>query len=103
MVLSIKVKNKVFPESDIKEIVKDSFERELEVAKFKLDRYSRICNSFENKYKMTSDDFISQFEGGKLNEDDDFFDWYAAKQGVEIWNKKYHILWVFLYDLQRLY
>ena len=92
MVLNIKVKNEAFPEADVTEIVRDSFERELEVAKFKLDRYSRVCKTFENKYKMNSDVFLSHFESGKLDEDDDFFDWYAAKRGVEIWTKKYQIL-----------
>lgn len=92
MVFSIKVKKEVFPEADIEDTIKDSFNREIEVAKFKLDRYTRICENFEEKYKMTSDEFLFQYEGGKLNEDDDFFDWYAAKRGVEIWNKKYQIL-----------
>lgn len=92
MVFNIKVKNKVFPEADIEETIKDSFDRELEVAKFKINRYSLICKNFEKKYKMSSDEFIAQFESGKLNENDDFFDWYAAKRGVEIWDKKFQIL-----------
>ena len=92
MHINIDIKNKIFPESEVEETIRDSFKRELDVAEFKLDRYKRICKSFEDKYKMTSEEFYLNFEGGKLEEDDDFFDWYSAWRGLEVWNKKYKIL-----------
>jgi len=87
-----KVFNDVFAESEIEETILDSFKRELEVAKFKIDRYTKACKNFEKKYKMTSTEFFSKFERGELNEEDDFFDWYSAYRGIDIWNKKYKIL-----------
>lgn len=92
MEVHIKIKSNIFSKIDIEETLKSSFERELKVAKFKLDRYSQICKHFEEKYEMTSEEFMRRFEGGKLDENDDFFDWYAAKKGTEIWGKKYQIL-----------
>jgi len=32
----------------------------------------------------------SDFE--EAGDDDDFFDWYAAKRGLDIWNKKLKII-----------
>ncbi|MBC8185238.1 hypothetical protein H8E88_29445 [candidate division KSB1 bacterium] len=92
MVINIKVKNSNFSEHVIEETIKGSLDREFENAKFKIDRYSKICDSFQKKYEMTSENFFNKFEKGMLTEDDDFFDWYAAKRGLEIWNEKYHVL-----------
>lgn len=92
MVINVQMKNENFIDADIEETIKDSFSREIEIAKFKLQRYSRICKHFEIKYKMTSEEFFYKFENGQLNEDEDFFDWYAAIRAVEIWKKKHTIL-----------
>lgn len=92
MQINIKVKNELSSKTEVEEAIRDSFKRELEVAKYKLNRYAKICKEFEDKYKTTSAKFFSEFEAGKLNEDDDFFDWYAAMRGVEIWEKKHQIL-----------
>jgi hypothetical protein len=34
---------------------------------------------------------MEKFDSGELEDDDDFFDWYAAKTGLDIWNKKLKI------------
>lgn len=92
----IKLSNKniheTFSTDEIQETIQDSFKRELEIAKFKRDRYTRSCKNYENKYSMTSNDFFSKFESGRLGEDDDYFDWYSAYRAVQIWNRKYQIL-----------
>ena len=41
---------------------------------------------------MDSDLFMEKFDSGELGDDDDFFDWYAAKRGLDIWNKKLKII-----------
>jgi len=33
---------------------------------------------------MDSDIFMEKFDSGELGDDDDFFDWYAAKRGLDI-------------------
>ena len=35
---------------------------------------------------------MEKFEYGEFGDDEDFFDWYAAKRGLDIWNKKLEIL-----------
>lgn len=92
MVINIKAKSKDSSENDIRETIRESLERELKVARYKSSRYIKMCTNFEDKYKKTSEEFLSEFENVKLNEDDDFFDWYAAKRGADIWRKTHRIL-----------
>ena len=62
------------------------------LAKHKKARYYDLCKDFETKYKMSSDIFMQKFESGHLDDLDDYFDWYAAKKGLNHWNKKLNIL-----------
>lgn len=41
---------------------------------------------------MKSEDFITKFEAGELGDDVQWFDWYAAYRGRELWQKKNKIL-----------
>ncbi len=41
---------------------------------------------------MTSDEFMRQFESGNLGDDQECFDWYAAKRGLNIWRERRDIL-----------
>lgn len=47
---------------------------------------------FEKKRGMTSDEFLEKFESGLLGDGQDFFDWYAAKRGLDIWRERFEIL-----------
>jgi hypothetical protein len=51
-----------------------------------------ICENFEKKYGLDSDLFMEKFNSGELGDEDDFFDWYAAKRGLDIWNKELKII-----------
>lgn len=41
---------------------------------------------------MNSGVFMKKFESGELDDRDDFFDWYAAKKGLDTWSKKLNVL-----------
>ena len=45
--------------------------------------YLETCQKFEQKYGMTSDEFLLKFESGELGDAPDYFDWFAAKRGLE--------------------
>jgi len=60
--------------------------------KYKVKRYSIICENFESKYGFISGELKAKFETGNIGEESDFFDWYAAKRGLDHWNKKLEIL-----------
>ena len=41
---------------------------------------------------MTSVKFLEKFDSGKLGDDQEFFDWYAAAHGLNLWRERYEIL-----------
>jgi len=41
---------------------------------------------------MSSEIFLKKFYSGQLDDRDDFFDWYAAKKGLDSWSNKLEIL-----------
>ena len=49
-----------------------------------LSDYQSICKRFEQKYGMTSDEFLLKFESGELDDSQDFFDWFAAKHVLDL-------------------
>lgn len=62
------------------------------MAKYKIKKYLGICENFEKKCGMNSDFFMEKFNSGELGDEDNFFDWYSAKRGLDIWNKKLKII-----------
>jgi len=50
-----------------------------------------ICKRFEKKYEMGSDEFVNKLESGILDDRDDYFDWFAAKKGWDIWSRRLRI------------
>ncbi|AKB31862.1 hypothetical protein MSSIH_1172 [Methanosarcina siciliae HI350] len=91
MTLTLDIKGDFTPQ-EVSEVIRAALDQNERVAKYKIKKYSGICENFENKYGMDSDHFMEKFDSGDLGDDDDFFDWYAAKKGLDIWNKKLKIL-----------
>ena len=61
-------------------------------ARQRLEHYAGVCKTFEKKYKMSSEKFLASFDEGKLGDEQEFFDWYAAVRGVNLWRERYEIL-----------
>lgn len=74
------------------EIIRSALEHEKHLAKYKIDRYSMICDEFEDRYDLISTEFIQKFEAGELIGEDNYFEWYAAKRGLDHWKKKLSLL-----------
>ena len=81
-----------FTPQEVSEVIRGALELNQRVAKYKIKKYSGICKNFEKKYGTDSDLFLEKFNSGELGDGDDFFDWYAAKKGLDIWNKKLEII-----------
>jgi hypothetical protein len=77
---------------DARNVVGDALRRETELARARRAHFERACKSFEQQVGMTSDEFLRQFEEGILGDDAVYFDWYAAKRGLDVWNHKLLIL-----------
>jgi len=50
------------------------------------------ANDLKKKYGMSSDEFVDKLESGELDDRDDYFDWFAAKKGLDVWDRKLRIL-----------
>ncbi len=74
------------------EVIRSALEHEKHLAKYKVNRYSIICDEFEDQYDLISTEFMQKFESGELIEDEKYFDWYAAKRGLDHWKKKLVVL-----------
>ncbi|KCZ71862.1 hypothetical protein ANME2D_01917 [Candidatus Methanoperedens nitroreducens] len=91
MALTVNVK-KDFSLKEVSNVIRSALALDERIAKHKRAKYANICKNFETKYGMSSDIFMRKFESGELDERDDFFDWYAAKKGLDNWSKKLDIL-----------
>jgi len=81
-----------FSPQEVTEAIHSALEHEKHVAKYKVKRYSIICEDFEEKFGFGSGELRAKFETGNIGEESDFFDWYAAKRGLDHWRKRLEIL-----------
>ena len=85
-----------FPEGvdheEARDAVGDALHREAKWAEVKYAYFARVCRRFEAQYELTSDEFMERFESGELGDDQNYFDWYAAKRGRDLWERRSAIL-----------
>ena len=55
---------------------------EKERAKAVFDRTVAELDQYENKYGMSSEDFLARFESGDLPEEEEFFSWRTTYTGL---------------------
>jgi hypothetical protein len=91
MTLTVNVK-KDFSLQEVSSVIRSALALDGRIAKHKKAKYAEACKIFEKKYGMGSGVFMKKFESGELDDRDDFFDWYAAKKGLDRWSKKLNIL-----------
>ncbi|MEA1906477.1 MAG: hypothetical protein U9N12_05925 [Euryarchaeota archaeon] len=89
--MEIDIKKK-YPVHEVSSIIKSALIRDAHIASYKKKRYMRVCVQFEKKYNMSSDEFTDKLESGQLDDRDDYFDWFAAKKGLDIWDRRLRIL-----------
>ncbi len=77
---------------EVRTVVGNALRHETELTRARLTSFERVCRAFEKRYRMSSDDFMRQFESGALGDEAAYFDWYAAKRGLDVWERKLHIL-----------
>lgn len=77
---------------DVRSVLNGALRRETELARARRDYFERACQGFEAQHGMLSDEFMQRFESGTLGDEATYFDWYAAKRGIDPWNHKVGIL-----------
>ena len=91
MTLTVNIKSN-FSVHEVSNVIRSALFMDERITKHKRIKYLKICNNFEKIHRMSSDVFLKKFECGELDDSDDFFDWYAAKKGFDIWDRKLGIL-----------
>ena len=82
----------LFSIDEVRQVVDGALHREADLADARRTYFERQCSDFEQKYQMTSDEFMERFESGELGDDIEYFDWYAAKRGLDLWERRVRIL-----------
>lgn len=77
---------------ETRQILNEALHTQQNFAYARFLKFAEECQQFETLYQMASDRFLEQFEAGKLGDDIQWFDWYAAYRGKLLWEKKYTIL-----------
>lgn len=76
----------------VREVLDSALRREAELAYARCTHFERACRAFEQRYQISSEKFIERFEAGSLGDDAEYFDWYAAKRGWDLWERRFRIL-----------
>ncbi|MEW6287213.1 MAG: hypothetical protein AB1509_13400 [Chloroflexota bacterium] len=92
MNLSVRTKSSRYEKGSVRNALTFALNSATSNARQRMKHYDALCKRFEKKYKMSSEKFLEQFEAGKLGDEQEFFDWYAALRGVRLWRERYEIL-----------
>lgn len=92
MEITLSTNQTAFELEDVRSAVDAALSHEVVLARARRGAYERICRAFEVQFNMSSDVFLSSFEAGKLGDDLEMFDWYAAKKGLDFWDRRTTIL-----------
>jgi hypothetical protein len=77
---------------EVRRVLGNALRHQVDLAGARRSYFERACRAFERQHKMSSEEFMRQFESGALGDDAEYFDWYAAKRGLDLWERRFHIL-----------
>jgi hypothetical protein len=81
-----------YPQAEVLEMLQEALRNQLALTQSRLEQFERECRAFEEEYDMASDEFQRRFEAGELGDDAHWFDWFAAKRGLDTWARKLQVL-----------
>lgn len=73
----VNIKSSLGEIDTIKKLLTNGLEEEKRRIKFALDLSDSTIRNYEEKYHMSSADFIQKFKNGEIEENNDTFDWWA--------------------------
>jgi hypothetical protein len=82
---------KGYSHHEVSSVIKSALIRDAHIAAYK-KKNMHVCKRFEEKYNLNSDVFLDKWGSGKLDDCDDYFDWFAAKKGFDVWDRRLRIL-----------
>lgn len=91
MVLELSTRLQV-PEQVVKDIIKAALKNETEMARFRYDQFAKECQVFEQKFQISTEEFLKKFDAGDLGDAEEYLDWFASARGREVWRQKAEVL-----------
>jgi hypothetical protein len=67
--------------------IKTSLKREFALYSNAMAFYKNALKELEQKHGVGTQSFLKKFESGQLNDDSDFFDWYAFAKLLDRWRE----------------
>jgi hypothetical protein len=92
MTLALKTELSGYNKGDIRKAVSYALTTAAAQARQRYAYYANLCHEFEQRFGMSSEDFIQKFDSGILGDEQVYFDWFAAKRGMDIWRARSDIL-----------
>ena len=77
---------------EVRRVLGNALRHEVDLADARRSYFERACRVFEQQHQMSSEEFMRLFESGALGDGAEYFDWYAAKRGLDLWERRFHIL-----------
>ncbi len=92
MQITVSTGHTAFDLSDARAALHAAINYEASLAYARRKAYERACQEFEIQFNITSEQFLKDFEAGQMGDDLAYFDWYAAKRGFDLWDRRTKIL-----------
>jgi len=92
MALALKADLSGYKQVEIRNAVSYALTSSANQAGQRFEYYARLCQEFEKRFGMNSEEFMQKFDSGNLGDGQEYFDWYAAKRGFDIWRTRREIL-----------
>jgi hypothetical protein len=92
MAISLTIETNEFTPAEVRQAMAFALHSEIDQAALRRDYFQQLCAAFEQRHGMASDMFMARFEGGELGDEAEWFDWYAAKRGQDLWTRRLRIL-----------
>ncbi len=68
---------------DVALVIKDSIQREIILLESKINLVKSEIKQFEEKYHISSSEFLKKFENGDLGDSQDYFEWWGLIKGLK--------------------
>lgn len=92
MTLALKTKETGYGQNNVRDAISYALSSAAKQADQRFEYYKNLCFQFEEEYGLVTDEFMQKFEAGELGDAQEYFDWYAAKHGLDIWYERREIL-----------
>ena len=89
MVIDLNTDQLEFSPAEVHSTLDYALRNEAALARLRRDYFKQACQRFESQHNLSSYEFLERFEAGELGDEAVYFDWYAAKRGFDLWDRRY--------------